>query len=265
MKNKKIAIIGCGNVGLSILYGLLGSAVVSPSNVIVTRRNIQALEHLSNSGIRLSNDNIQAVNESELIILAIKPYNILEVLKEISPFLISEKQILFSLATGISLKQIRDIIKVQVPVFRAMPNTAAEVGMSMTCITSGQNDDKAMEVAKDFFNSIGNTIVIDESFMDSATVLGACGIAYVLRFIRGMIQGGIQIGFDAKTANEIVTNTVKGAAEILIQRSTHPEFEIDKVTTPKGCTIVGLNEMEHNGFSSALIKGIVSSYDKIQT
>ena len=99
--------------------------------------------------------------------------------------------------------------------------------------------------------------------MQSATILGACGIAYVLRFIRAMIQGGIQIGFDSKTASEIVTQTVKGAASLLIEKNEHPEFEIDKVTTPKGCTIVGLNEMEHNGFSSSLIKGIVASYNKI--
>jgi pyrroline-5-carboxylate reductase len=107
-------------------------------------------------------------------------------------------------------------------------------------------------------------MVIDEDLMESATILGACGIAYVLRFIRAMIQGGIQIGFDAVTASVIVNQTVKGAAELLIERHQHPEYEIDKVTTPKGCTIVGLNEMEHNGFSSSLIKGLVASFEKIE-
>jgi len=107
-------------------------------------------------------------------------------------------------------------------------------------------------------------MTIDEDLMESATILGACGIAYVLRFIRAMIQGGIQIGFDAATASAIVNQTVKGAAELLIERHQHPEFEIDKVTTPKGCTIVGLNEMEHNGFSSSLIKGLVASFEKIE-
>jgi len=99
--------------------------------------------------------------------------------------------------------------------------------------------------------------------MNAATVIGACGIAYVLRFIRAMIQGGIEIGFDTQTATKIVTQTVKGAAELLIENGLHPEQEIDKVTTPKGCTIAGLNEMEHQGFSSALIKGIKTSFDKI--
>jgi pyrroline-5-carboxylate reductase len=114
------------------------------------------------------------------------------------------------------------------------------------------------------FDALGTTIRIDESLMEAATIIGACGVAYVMRFIRAMIQGGIQIGFSAKTAGVLVNQTVKGAAELLIRRGGHPEAEIDKVTTPKGCTIVGLNEMEHQGFSSALIRGIVSSYEKIE-
>ena len=121
-----------------------------------------------------------------------------------------------------------------------------------------------VESVKFLFDIIGTTMTIDEDLMESATILGACGIAYVLRFIRAMIQGGIQIGFDAATASTIVNQTVKGAAELLIERHQHPEYEIDKVTTPKGCTIVGLNEMEHNGFSSSLIKGLVASFEKIE-
>ena len=263
MINKKIAIIGCGNLGLSILNGLLDEQIILPSNIIVTRRNTKAIEHLQDSGIRISDDNVMAVQESEIIILALKPYNILEVLKEVNPHFKKDKHILVSLATGISLTNIQTIVSAPIPIFRAMPNTAADVGMSMTCISSSTTDAAAVATVQQCFNSIGETIMIDDGLMDSATVLGACGIAYVLRFIRGMIQGGIQIGFDAKTASEIVTQTVKGAAELLIKRKEHPEFEIDKVTTPKGCTIAGLNEMEHNGFSSALIKGIVTSYDKI--
>lgn len=264
MENKKIAIIGCGNLGLSILNGLLEQETISASNIIVTRRNIKALEYLREKGIGLSNDNAKAIQDSELIILALKPYNILEVLDELKTLFIPEKHILISLATGISLTQIHNIVTTSIPIFRAMPNTAADVGTSMTCISSKTTDREASQIVQHCFNSIGETISIDEELMDAATVLGACGIAYVLRFIRGMIQGGIQIGFDAKTASAIVTQTVKGAAELLINRNEHPEFEIDKVTTPKGCTIAGLNEMEHNGFSSALIKGIVTSFDKIE-
>jgi len=119
-------------------------------------------------------------------------------------------------------------------------------------------------MVEDLFSEIGKTQRIEEQLMEAATVLGACGIAFVLRFMRAMVQGGIQIGFDAETASFIVNQTVKGAAQMLIQNGEHPEREIDKVTTPKGCTIEGLNEMEHNGFSSALIKGIVTSFEKIE-
>ncbi len=99
--------------------------------------------------------------------------------------------------------------------------------------------------------------------MDASTALGACGIAFALRFIRAAIQGGIEIGFDAKTAELVAAQTVKGAASLVLERKRHPEREIDLVTTPRGCTIAGLNEMEHHGFSSALIKGIVTSFEKI--
>jgi pyrroline-5-carboxylate reductase len=126
----------------------------------------------------------------------------------------------------------------------------------------GADDTQAREVS-DIFNAVGKSITIDESLMEAATVLGACGIAYVMRFMRAMIQGGVQIGFSAAIASQIVTQTVLGAATMLSENDTHPEAEIDKVTTPKGCTIVGLNEMEHNGFSSSLIKGIVKSFDSI--
>ena len=264
MKEKKIAIIGCGNLGLSILNGLLSIQGVKPSNITVTKRNTDTLIHLKETGVNITNDNAKAVRDSEIIIIALKPYNILEVLKELSSSLIKEKHILISLATGISIKEIEEIVKTQVPIFRAMPNTAADVSTSMTCICSNSEDNEAFNLVKQCFDSIGKTITINESLMDSATVLGACGIAYVLRLIRAMVQGGIQIGFDSKTASEIVNQTVKGAAELLMERKEHPEFEIDKVTTPKGCTIAGLNEMEHNGFSSALIKGIVTSFNAIE-
>ncbi|MCO4813095.1 MAG: pyrroline-5-carboxylate reductase [Flavobacteriales bacterium] len=262
MENKKIAIVGCGNLGLSILNGLLKEGI-TPNNLVATKRNLDSIRSLEKTGITITTDNVEAVENSEIIIVALKPYKIIEVLGELKAYFNPEKHIIVSLATGISIEQIKTTLQSDVPIFRAMPNTAADVGTSMTCICSNSNDQKNNLLVKQCFDSIGNSIIIDEDLMDSATVLGACGIAFVLRFIRGMIQGGIQIGFDAKTATEIVTNTVKGAAELLIEGKEHPEFEIDKVTTPKGCTIEGLNEMEHNGFSSALIKGIVASYNKI--
>ena len=264
MIGKKIAIIGCGNLGLSILNGLLNIPGIQPSDITVTKRNIATLNHLSGTGINITSDNAKAISASEIIIVALKPYNIASILNALSSNFKSDKHILISLATGISIKELEENIKKPLPVFRAMPNTAADVSSSMTCICSNSQGSENTNLVKQCFDSIGETIIINETLMDSATVLGACGIAYVLRFIRAMVQGGIQIGFDSKTASQIVNQTVKGAAELLIERNEHPEFEIDKVTTPKGCTITGLNEMEHNGFSSALIKGLVASFDAIE-
>jgi pyrroline-5-carboxylate reductase len=145
-----------------------------------------------------------------------------------------------------------------------MPNTAIAIQESMTCIAaSGNVSEERLQYIFDIFNQLGKAVKIDEKLMDAATVLGACGTAFAMRYIRANIQGGIEIGFDAATANLIAAQTVKGAAELLLKKGTHPEQEIDKVTTPKGCTIAGLNEMEHQGFSSSLIKGLVASYDKI--
>jgi pyrroline-5-carboxylate reductase len=151
----------------------------------------------------------------------------------------------------------------KVAVVRAMPNTAIAIQESMTCICARNINEDQQQYVSDLFMQLGKVVTIEEKLMDAATVLGACGIAYALRFIRANIQGGIEIGFDSATATLIASQTVKGAAELLIQTGRHPEQEIDKVTTPKGCTIAGLNEMEHQGFSSSLIKGISASYDKI--
>ena len=264
MKNNKIAIIGCGNLGRAILQGLIDDVEFPNSNVTATKRDLSTLEDLRGSGVVLTTNNVEAINGAEIILVALKPHNFLEVLSEVKEHLDPEKHILVSLATGISVEQIQQVVKVQIPIFRAMPNTAADVSEAVTCICTNSTNEDELKSVEYFFNKIGSTIVIDESLMESATVLGACGIAYALRFIRAMVQGGIQIGFDAKTASSIVDQTVKGAAQLLIERKEHPEFEIDKVTTPKGCTIAGLNEMEHNGFSSALIKGIVASFEEIE-
>ena len=264
MADKKISIIGCGNIGLSILQGILKNETIPGKNITVTKRNIQELSYLNEDGVRLTTDNISAVKDSELIIIAVKPYNLTNVLEEIKDHLDPLKHILISVTAGVTISEILKIVGVPVRVFRVMPNISASVGKSVSCICHNGADIKEIESVKNLFDIMGTTMTIDEELMQSATILGACGIAYVLRFIRAMVQGGIQIGFDAKTASAIVNYTVKGAAELLIENNEHPEFEIDKVTTPKGCTIVGLNEMEHNGFSSSLIKGIVASFEKIE-
>jgi pyrroline-5-carboxylate reductase len=256
-----IAILGGGNLGKSIAQGLLENNY-APANITITRNRIELLNNLKEKGVHVSNNNIEATQNAQVVIIAVKPYKIAEILQEIDSVTTSDK-ILVSVVSDFSIAQIEENLNNTPSIVRAMPNTASSVNESMTCLASNNASVENLKTVKTIFNSLGETVEINETLMDAATVLGACGIAYVLRFIRGMIQGGIEIGFDAQTATQIATQTVKGASELLLQKGNHPEAEIDKVTTPKGCTIAGLNEMEHQGFSSALIKGIKTSYDSI--
>ena len=259
----KLAVIGAGNLGQAIIKGL-HAKLGSDCSIIATRNQIEKIQYLSCDQIEITKDNIKAVQQSDLIIIAVKPFKVASILDQIKPHLQTNRHILVSVATGITTQQIAEWSNANIPVYRAMPNTAIEICESVTCLSRHSSHSKFDSEIEDLFNHLGQSILIPEDLMDAATVLGACGIAYVLRFIRAMIQGGIEIGFDARTAANICEQTVRGAAGLLIQNGLHPEEEIDKVTTPKGCTIRGLNEMEHQGFSSSLIKGIVSSFEKIQ-
>ncbi len=260
--SKKIAIIGGGNLGTAIAEGLLKSKFCKAADIIITKRNTATLKDLAAKGVKVTDNNNEAVRDSGLVILAIKPFQVSEVLNGLKKDL-SAKHTLVSVVTGVLIKDIEEIIKKKLPVFRAMPNTAIAIQESMTCLSFSNAATADISFVKELFAVLGKVTTIDEKLMDAATVLGACGTAYAMRYIRANIQGGIEIGFDAVTANLIAAQTVKGAAELLLQKGTHPEQEIDKVTTPKGCTIAGLNEMEHQGFSSSLIKGIATSYNKI--
>jgi pyrroline-5-carboxylate reductase len=263
MKRYRIAIIGGGNLGASIAEGLINSKFISPSKITITRRNLEPLQHLKALGVDVISDNQKAIEKSDVVVIALKPYNVKEILEGLKDSFDASRHIVISVVTGIFLKDLSSILDHGVPLFRAMPNTAIAIQESVTCLCSQGGTGEQTQYVTDIFNQLGITIAIDENLMDAATVLGACGIAYALRFIRASTQGGIEIGFDAKTANLIAAQTVKGAAELLLKLNRHPEEEIDKVTTPKGCTIVGLNEMEHQGFSSSLIKGIGASFEKI--
>lgn len=261
--NKTIAIIGGGNLGVSIAEGLLKSELIKAQNITVTRRKLELLEPLKKVGINTLSDNKLAVAQSEIIILAIKPKQTKDVLAEIKNEIDPSKHILISVVTGVTIKEMLAVLEKDLAIFRAMPNTAIAIQESMTCISSYHSSKEQQEVVLSIFNKLGKALIIEEELMEASTVLGACGIAYALRFIRAASQGGIEIGFDATTAQTIASQTAKGAAALLIERGHHPEREIDKVTTPQGCTIAGLNELEHHGFSSALIKGIITSFKKI--
>lgn len=259
---RTIAIIGGGNLGTAIAEGLVKSKFSKASNIIITKRNTATLKPLKEKGVEVTDDNNQAVKKADVVILAVKPFQVSEVLNAVKKDFTNGKM-LISVVTGVTMADMDGIIKKDIPVFRAMPNTAIAIQESMTCICSHNASKADAEYVNGLFNKLGKVVAIDEKLMEASTILGACGTAYAMRYIRASIQGGIEIGFDATTASLIAAQTVKGAAELLLQKGSHPEQEIDKVTTPKGCTIAGLNEMEHRGFSSSLIRGIVASYKKI--
>ncbi len=257
----KIGIIGGGNLGKSVAEGFL-KAGIEASKIVVTRRRVHLLADLQLKGVRTEKENSKAVIGNDVIVLAVKPYQAIELLSELKPFL-RPGQILLSLMTGISIEELNENVPEGVLVFRVMPNTAVALQESMTLIAAPECDPEVQKMVGDLFETLGKVIFINEELMAAATVLGACGIAFALRFIRAAIQGGVEIGFGADVAQQIVAQTVKGATELILQTGRHPEQEIDKVTTPKGITISGLNEMEHQGFSSALIRGLLVSYNKL--
>ena len=259
----KIAIIGTGNLGKSIAKGLINHNAYE--TLFLTKRNLNEIEAFKTyPNVFLTSNNIEVLTTSDILIFAVQPRDFEEILQDILPAL-TEKHVLISTIAGFSINEIEAIIGSNHHIIRAMPNTAIAVGKSMTCICGNKQGNKKIAIAVSIFNVLGNALVIPENQMQAATVVCASGVAFWMRLIRATTQAAIQLGFDAKEAQELAMFTSEGAASLLITTGNHPEEEIDKVTTPKGCTIEGLNKMEHNGLSAALIQGMVASFNKINT
>ena len=258
----KLSILGAGNIGTAIADGLLDSGALSPQHLTLTRRHTTRLASYAERGVQVISDNSKALADSDVLLIAVEPQQVDELLTEIRPHLKPEHT-LISIVTGVSIDRIRQAVGTDNPVVRAMPNTAIALRESVTCLAS-TDAEAPLEIAQNIFDQLGETVVIDEELMGAATALGACGIAFFLRAIRAASQGGIEIGFHSNKALRIAAQVAKGAAELILEKGEHPESEIDRVTTPRGVTIAGLNQMEHEGFSSAMIKGIVTSAEKAQ-
>lgn len=256
-----IAIIGTGNLGEALAKGF--APEFGAENITLTRRHLSRLEHLKERGFKTTSDNHEAIRNSEYIVLCVQPKQLEGLLKDVESSLDPEKHILVSTITGVELATIAGYLSKTFPIIRAMPNTAAAISESMTCICGNELAEQHLSKVEKMFKLLGETLIIEERLMKAATVLAASGIAFFLRYIRAATQGGIELGFEAEEAQKIAMQTARGAASLLVEGNAHPEREIDRVTTPMGCTIAGLNEMEHQGLSSALIKGIVTSFEKI--
>ena len=261
MSTSNLAILGCGNIGSAIAKGLTKSGMAA-NNITLTQRKLESLTELTETGFQTSIDNANAVQNAGIILLTVLPSQLMDLLDDISSSL-SENHLLISIVSGVSIAEIQKKIGKDIPIIRAMPNTAAVLCESMTCLSSLPQFSQELKTAQTLFEKVGNTLVIDETQMASATALCACGVAFFLRAIRAASQGGIEIGFHSDEAFTIAAQTARGAATLLLDNDSHPEAEIDQVTTPMGATIAGLNEMEHQGFSSAMIKGITTSTEKV--
>lgn len=259
----KIAIIGTGNLGKSIAKGLIATNAIT--TLYLTKRTLEGISEFEGyKNVFLTTNNTEAFQKSDILIFAVQPSHFEAILNEITPFL-TENHVLISTITGFKIGKIEGIVGAHQFIIRAMPNTAIAVGKSMTCLCSNTKGEKRIKIAEAIFNRMGHSLCIPETQMQAATVVCASGIAFWMRLIRATTQAAIQLGFDAKEAQELAMFTSEGAAHLLIANGNHPEEEIDRVTTPKGCTIEGLNEMEHKGLSSSLIQGMVASYHKINT
>lgn len=257
----KIAILGTGNLGKSIANGLITNNAIT--SLYLTKRNISSIQKFGeHKNVHLTSSNTEAVAQSDILIFAVQPSHFELVLEEVAP-LLNDKHVVISTVTGFEISKIEKSIGAHQFIIRAMPNTAIAVGKSMTCLCSNAAGEKRIKVAEAIFNRLGHSMIISETQMQAATVVCASGIAFWMRLIRATTQAAIQLGFDAKEAQELAMHTCEGAANLLISSGNHPEEEIDHVTTPRGCTIEGLNEMEHKGLSSSLIQGMVSSFHKI--
>ena len=255
-----VHIIGGGNLGTSIAIGM--AKFTEGNQVTVTRRNTANILHLEQLGVTVSKDNQHNIQNADIIILTIKPYQVDTVLAEILPAITNKT--IASAVSGLSIENLQNKIGANHQAVRIMPNIAAQFGASATCIAFQESNKEAAQNVVRLFEGLGTAPIIDEKLMDAATVLAASGTAFALRYIRASMQAGIEIGFDWQTALAISAQTVKGAAEMLLEEKTHPEQLIDRVTTPQGCTIAGLNEMEMHGFSSSLIRGIKTSLKQIK-
>lgn len=255
----KIAIIGAGAMGGAMADGFIKSGAVKPADISVANPTAQKLEHFALQGASVTTDNKTAAEGADIVVIAVKPWLVEQVVNELKPMLNYTRQTIITVAAGISGSQFTAWLKKDDAVpqtFIVIPNTAIAVLASMTFIVPVNATADTTTTVKALFDNVGQTMVTDERHLSAGMTLASCGIAYAMRYVRAAAEGGVELGFKADMAKDIVLQTMKGAVELLQANGNHPEAEIDKVCTPGGLTIRGLNEMEHAGFTSAVIRGL---------
>lgn len=246
-------------MGGAMADGFIKSGAVKPADISVANPTAQKLEHFALQGASVTTDNKTAAEGADIVIIAVKPWLVEQVVNELKPVLNYTRQTVITVAAGISGSQFTAWLKKDDAVpqtFIVIPNTAIAVLASMTFIVPVNATADTTSTIKALFDNVGQTMVTDERHLSAGMTLASCGIAYAMRYVRAAAEGGVELGFKADMAKDIVLQTMKGAVELLQANGNHPEAEIDKVCTPGGLTIRGLNEMEHAGFTSAVIRGL---------
>ena len=253
----KISVIGAGAMGGATVEGLIKGQQFRNEDITVSDPSQAVVEKFAKMGISVTTDNKLAADDADIVCVVVKPWLVEHVLKDIKLELDPNKQILIVIAAGVPSASIQEWLGEKCPpLFLVIPNIAIAEMASMTFIVPvGASEENTQTVVR-IFDEMGNTLITDEQHLAAGTTLASCGIAYAMRYIRAAAEGGVELGFKADDAKKIVMQTMKGAVELLEASGLHPEAAIDLVTTPGGVTIKGLNEMEHAGFTSAVIRGL---------
>ena len=245
-------------MGGATVEGFIKSEFFQNEDITVSDPSLQVVEKFAQQGVCATTENAVAAQGADVVMVCVKPWLVEQVLMSIKDSLDPQNQVLVVIAAGVKSESIRGWLGEQCPsLFLCIPNIAIAQLQSMTflvpCVAASQQQ---IELVKNIFEQLGQVIITDEQHLAAGTTLASCGIAYAMRYIRAAAEGGVELGFKADDAKQIVMQTVLGAVKLLEASGLHPEAAIDLVTTPGGVTIKGLNEMEHAGFTSAVIRGL---------
>ena len=244
-------------MGGATVEGLIKGEQFKNEDITVSDSSEAVTNKFAKMGVSVTTDNRLAAETADIVCVVVKPWLVERVLKDIRPELNPRKQILIVIAAGVSSASIHEWLGEQCPpLFLAIPNIAIAEMASMTFVVPVGASEEQTKTVVNMFDEMGTTLITDEQHLAAGTTLASCGIAYAMRYIRAAAEGGVELGFKADDAKRIVMQTMKGAVELLEASGLHPEAAIDLVTTPGGVTIKGLNEMEHAGFTSAVIRGL---------
>ena len=244
-------------MGGATVEGLSKGQYFKNEDITVADPSQAVMEKFAKMGISVTTDNKLAADTADIVCVVVKPWLVERVLKDIKPELDAKRQILIVIAAGVSSESIKAWLGESCPpLFLVIPNIAIAEMASMTFVVPVGASEKDIKTVTEIFDEMGSTLITDEQHLAAGTTLASCGIAYAMRYVRAASEGGVELGFKADDAKAIVMQTMKGAVELLEASGMHPEAAIDLVTTPGGVTIKGLNEMEHAGFTSAVIRGL---------